>query len=98
MFGYHEYSTNSSLPESKYSKFSAATLRPGEVYLTRDYALELCRENGIILLDEGQYVFHLNNGTTATIYASPFTPKRRKSPYNGYRYKIRKGVGSGHDL
>ena len=31
------------------------------------------RQNGIILLDEGNHTFHLNNGALLKIYASPYT-------------------------
>lgn len=99
IFGNHEYSTDHLLSELKYPKFPGAKLQHWERYLTKDYALQLCRENGIIFLDEGRYEFCLNNGTTAKLYASSYTPKRRKSPFNGYRYKRREKDGQfGHDL
>lgn len=98
LFGNHEYSTDGNLPEAKYPSFPAARLQYGEGLLKRDYALQLCRENAIVLLDEGRHVFHLNNGTTATIYASPYTPQRKRSPYIGYRYKRRENGQFGHSL
>ncbi|KAJ4396530.1 hypothetical protein N0V93_000750 [Gnomoniopsis smithogilvyi] len=99
IFGNHEYSTDPLLPRAKYPNFPAARLQSWEEHLTRDHALQLCRTCGIIYLDEGQEVFHLNNGTTVKIYASSYTPKRKKSAYSGYRYKRKdQDSQSGHEF
>ncbi|EFQ98103.1 metallophosphoesterase domain-containing protein 2 [Nannizzia gypsea CBS 118893] len=52
--------------------------------------LKEAREHGIILLDEGLYTFDLANGSSLTIYASPFTPSEGGW---GFQYSPRQGHG-----